>query len=264
MKKNKRSRGLTGKHAKELRMDMGLTQKELGQLLGRNASNISRFERGITQSKALENAYRRAERLFDTKIQIMYDLKMLEPEVRERMEELSKYKEKTGEAQLSNAGEYFVNKIGYDVFDFDIQGKDWVNLDVQELRHNLSEVEKFLEAKTSSVEGYKDYKKQLLKNAQSVTGLKGKGRNELYWEVYNRLKNDFHGEMLERLGISGGDRYSEQLEIEILVVMDETGTDATADEIVKRFLDVNRENDYEKRQKIEKSFKRRAKFRKRK
>lgn len=261
MKKTKRSRGMTGKYAKQLREDMGLTQKELGLILNRNASNISRFERGITSSKDLENAYRRLERSFDTKIQLMYDLKMNEEEVRARMNGLFKYKEDKGEQYLSPAGEYFINNIGMGVFDFDIHGKDWVNQDIQTLRHNLSEVEKFLDSHTSDVEGYKDYKKRLLRNAQSVSGLRGKKRNELYWGVYNKLKNDKKAKMLERLGLSGGEHFSEQLEIEISVVLDKMGTDHTVDEVVEEFLSKNRPVDDERRNEIITGFQNRKKWR---
>lgn len=159
---------------KEIRKAAGLTQTEMGERIGRAASNVSRFEKGETHAKKTEAAYRDILKNLKGKQgeQLKYkverqdlkeELKGLKAETVRRIRALQERSKETGEG-LGPAGEYFVNKIGLKAFSVTRKTNE-------EIERDISKIRKFLEAKTSTPEGIEDWKQKLKEKSDELTGL---------------------------------------------------------------------------------------------
>lgn len=184
------------KNNKQKRSTYGFTERQLWQKAGVSRSTIQRFKRGDKLSDEMIKKVEKARREL-----LKQEARALKKEAMKRLKALQEARHWEGGTSLGPAGDYFINKIGLDVLN--AKGKSDA-----ELIRAMGQVREFLDKKTSTVQGFKEWKENLTKAADKTSG-KNKGfepeggsfetqidydalyeaNYEGYWEVYNNIKS---------------------------------------------------------------------------
>ena len=188
--------------AKNKRSTYGFTERQLWERAGVSRSTIQRFKRGDHLSDEMLKRVEKARRSL-----LKQEARALLKEAKSRLKELREFQLEAGYSTMGPAGEYFVNKIGLDVLK--ATGKS-----DEELRKNMGLVREFLDKKTSTVGGVKDWISNVEETAKKTSGFEDDGgisnaQFGEYWAAFNELKTGkFAGTSKY---FKGGDFDSDQL-----------------------------------------------------
>lgn len=180
---------------KTKRSTYGFTEKQLMKKAGVSRSSIQRFKRGDKMSDEMMKKIEKARREL-----LKQEARALKKEAMKRLKALQEARHWEGRNTLGPAGEYFVNELGLDILN--AKGKS-----DEELIRAMGQVREFLNKKTSTVEGLKDWIKNLEK-ASDKTSKKNEGfepeggsfeadidydqiydlNYDNFWEVYNNIR----------------------------------------------------------------------------
>lgn len=167
---------------KNKRSTYGFTERQLWERAGVSRSTIQRFKRGDHLSDEMLKRVEKARRSL-----LKQEARALLKEAKSRLKELREFQIEAGYSTMGPAGEYFVNKIGLDVLK--ATGKS-----DEELRKNMGLVREFLDKKTSTVGGVKDWLLNVEEAAKKTSGLEDANispvQHDEYWAAFNEIKNN--------------------------------------------------------------------------
>lgn len=150
-----------------VRKDLGYTQTEIASMMGVSRSTVQRFEYGTGNNVKLKEFYSNADKFIALRRATMRDLQKLE------------------NAGVSDSpAMYYLSQRG------GLPGMDTIEKGSDEIRRAIIKMKEFQNMKTKTVEGYEDWKKKVTKKSHETSGFKGELKNDIFWEVFNKIKND--------------------------------------------------------------------------
>lgn len=164
---------------KNIRIRNLLTQKQVAEETGISERTIRRYEKGTSNNATLEKYYAKL------------NINTITPELVKRKgekalkqyEALRRAREKEGDASLYSE-DYFTKTIG------GVSGLQTEGLNEYELNKLNVKLDKFLSMETSSVKGWRTWKRNIAKASRETTGERTKHWNILFWRLFNRIKNN--------------------------------------------------------------------------
>lgn len=157
-----------------IRKSTGVTQSGIAKALNVSRSTVQRFEYGTSKNKSVAKFYENLQKNAD----LSDELKQL------RTETISRYKE-LEKAGLENI--YVVRELTRDggVADQYALGESR-----SKLKREIGKLKKFLGSQTSTVEGYRQWEKNVEDASMRTSGSEDPYENEKFWKLYNEVKND--------------------------------------------------------------------------
>lgn len=183
-----RKKNVQQSNRKSYRQRMGYTQQQISDILGVSRRSVIRYEKGQVKSG---KAFDKLSQFYRNAVELNENIKDKSEKALERYKELSKEITAQGDAP-SVVQRYYENYLS-DINNR-VKGK---NLD--ELKKLDKKLDKFLSWKTSTPEGYKEWKENVKKSSMKTSGEKSVGHeigddygtgNVGYWKLYSRIRSN--------------------------------------------------------------------------
>ena len=165
-----------------MRSLFNFTKSKVVKASGLSMSTIKRYKRGEVVSQKSQEAIEKALRKL-----LRQEQAKLRKEILKRADafkEARRWEGATGMESWGPAWDYFQNKLG---------GMDLLTArgkTSEEIARDLELAESFLERKTATVKGYKEWIRKLKKTAADVSGTDDPDQQKDFFEVFNMLKKE--------------------------------------------------------------------------
>lgn len=158
---------------KDIREKFGISQVEMAKLAGVSRSTVQRFEYGTGNNPKIKAFYENLVKNAD----LVDEFTSLRRQTVDRLRKLH-------EEDLYSPAESWLETKGY------VPDPGSIGGERQELRRDIGNMSEFLDMKTSTTEGAKDWAKNVEEASMKTSKTGSKEENNIFWILFNRLKND--------------------------------------------------------------------------
>lgn len=183
---------------KDIREKFGISQIEMAKLVGVSRSTVQRFEYGTGNNPKIKAFYENMEKNVD----LIDEFTSLRRQTVGRLRNLHK-------ENLYSPAESWLESKGY------VPDKDYIGDSRRALRKAIGIMNDFLDMKTSTTEGAKDWHKNVEEASMETSQSGSREENDMFWKLFNRLK---HNNKIKRYW-GTGDFDSKQAVEDIKIVM---------------------------------------------
>lgn len=165
---------------KGLRTSAGLSQRDMAVLMGVSQSTVSRSESRLIKGKGTPN------------VNVANFYKMAQKHPEDFATYVTNYKEVTARiAELSNDAIGEKSPALKNIY----SKKSALNMkksmsDIRDMKRAIVDLDRFLNMKTSTVEGTSDWLRNVEDASSNTSGLSLSVENKKFWDVYNKMKYD--------------------------------------------------------------------------